>query len=136
MIRFTNLTIYAATLTAVLSFANALAVPGQHTGHTPGREKQSKNPAPSPTPSPSPSAEAMPDRPRTQMPAASPNQQASPEQKMNMLMSIASPSPSAMGEMKGMPGMETGPADDGSLLVMSGSEMGVNVGASSEKNAM
>lgn len=95
----------------------------------------SPSPSPAPAPSPSPPHEMMPGM---QMPTASPNQQVSPEQKMNMPMPTASPSPGAMGEMKGMegmPGMQTGSTNSGSLLVMSGSEMGVNVGTS-EKNVM
>jgi hypothetical protein len=77
--------------------------------------------------------------PGMQMPAASPNRQPSPEQKTNMPMPGASPSPDAMGGMKGMegmPGMQPGSATGDSPLVVSGNEMGVNVGAASEKNVM
>lgn len=53
----------------------------------------------------------------------------SPRMGMKMPGPTASPSPGSMGEMKG-------PANGGSLLVMSGSQMGVNVGAASERNVM
>ena len=87
-------------------------------------------------PQASPSASPQMNMPGMQMPTKSPNPQASPEQKMNMPMPTASPSPGAMGGMKGtegMPGMGT--ANMGSLLVMSGNDMGVRVGPS-EKNVM
>jgi len=85
--------------------------------------------------SPSASPQTQTNMPGMQMPAASPNPKASPEQKMdpNMPMPAASPSASTMGQMPGMPGMET--ANPGSLLVMSGNDMGVRVGPS-EKNVM
>jgi hypothetical protein len=76
--------------------------------------------------------------PAMQMPSASPNPQSSTEQKMSMPMPGASPSPGAKGGEKGMenmPGMQPGATDD-SPLVMSGNEMGVKVGAASEKNVM
>jgi len=69
--------------------------------------------------------------PSRQMPATSPNPQGTPEQKMNMPMPMASPSPGEMGGMKGMgnmPGM--GSMDMGPLMVMNGNDMGIRVGAS------
>ncbi len=93
-------------------------------------------PTPSPSPSPAraaPSPQQQMNRPDMQMPAASPTQQASPEQKTNMPRPTVSPSP---GTMEAMPGMQSDSPDSGSLLVMSGSEMGVNVGAASDKNVM
>ena len=92
-----------------------------------------------PQASPSASPQTQMNMPGMQMPAASPNQQPSPGQKMNMPMPTTSPSPATTGGMKGMegmPGMQTGSTNSGSLLVTSGSEMGVNVGAASEKNVM
>jgi hypothetical protein len=89
-----------------------------------------------PQTSPSASPQRQMNMPGRQMPAASPNPQGSPEQKMNMPMPMASPSPGAMGGMKsmeGMPGM--GSMNTGPLLVMSGNDMGVRVGAS-EANVM
>ena len=71
-----------------------------------------------------------------QTPKASPTPPASPEQKMNMPMPGASPSPGEIGGTKGMedmPGMGT--TNTGQLLVMSGNDMGVRVGLS-ETNVM
>ena len=83
---------------------------------------------------PSASPQMQMNMPGMQMPMASPNPQGSPEQKMKMPM--ASPSPGAMGEMKGMEGMPgMGTENMGQLLVMSGNDMGVRVGAS-ETNVM
>src|SRR5258705_5887038 len=68
--------------------------------------------------------------PWMQMPAASPNPQGTPEQKMNMPMPMASPSPGEMGGMKcmeNMPGM--GSMNMGPLMVMSGNDMGIRVGS-------
>ena len=74
--------------------------------------------------------------PGMQMPSASPNPQASPEQKMNMPMPMASPSPGDMSGMKGMEGMPgMGSMNTGPLLVMSGNDMAVRVG-DSEVNLM
>lgn len=70
-------------------------------------------------------------------PKKSPSPQSSPQQQMPA--PAASPSPGASGEVKGMegmPGMQTGPTNSDSLLVVSGSEMGVAVGAAGEKNVM
>ena len=76
-------------------------------------------------------------------PAASPSPgtqpSASPQVEMKMPAPTASPSPGATGQMKGtegMPEMPMRPTDSSSLLVMSGNQMGVNVGAASEKNVM
>ncbi|MEK6333906.1 MAG: hypothetical protein AABM67_03095 [Acidobacteriota bacterium] len=82
-----------------------------------------------PQASPSASPQTHTNMPGMQMPAASPNPQASPQQKMdmNMPMPSASPSASPMGEM---PGMNMGGANNGSLLVMSGNNMGVRLGGS------
>jgi hypothetical protein len=73
----------------------------------------------------------------TPTPKKSPSPQSSPQQQIPMPR--ASPSPSPLEEIKGMegmPGMQTGAPNTGSLLVMSGNEMGVNVGAATEKNVM
>ena len=88
-----------------------------------------------PQASPSASPQSQMNMPGMQMPSASPNPQASPQQKMDMTMPMqtASPSPGDLSGMKGMPGM--GPTNTGSLLVMSGNDMGVRVGPS-EKNVM
>jgi len=91
-----------------------------------------------PQASPSSSPQSQMTMPGMQMPSASPNQQASPQQKMDMKMPMpmASPSASPKGEvsgMEGMPGMDT--TKPGSLLVMSGNDMGVRVGPS-ETNVM
>ncbi|PYS80147.1 MAG: hypothetical protein DMF70_11665, partial [Acidobacteria bacterium] len=89
-----------------------------------------------PSASPSASPQKQMNMPGMQMPAASPNPQASPEQKMNMPMPMASPSPGAMGGMKGpegMPGM--GSMNMGPLLVMNGNDMSIRVG-SSDTNLM
>jgi hypothetical protein len=85
---------------------------------------------------PSASPQTQMNMPGMQMPTASPNPQASPGEKMNMPMPMASPSPGQMGGMKGMEGMPgMGTANTSDLLVMSGNEMGVRVGPS-EKNVM
>jgi hypothetical protein len=90
------------------------------------------------------------DMPAMQMPTASPNPQASPQQKteMNMPMPAASPGTSppktemnmpmpqttpSTGAMETMPGMNS--INTGPLLVMSGTDMGVRVGPN-EKNVM
>jgi len=84
-----------------------------------------------PAASPSSSPQTQMNMPGMQMPAASANPQASPEQKMNMPMPGASPSPGTMGGMKGMEGMPGMSSPDmGELLVMSGDEMAVRIGAS------
>ena len=92
-----------------------------------------------PQASPSASPQTQMNMPGMQMPAASPNPQASPEQKMNMPMPSASPSASPIGQMPGMDmsgtkGMEeTLPRNSmntSPLLVMSGNNMGVRIGAS------
>src|SRR5438105_3821357 len=94
------------------------------------------------------------DMPGMKMPAASPNPQASPQQKMemnmpmpaaspgaspqkmemNMLMPSASPSASPMGQMSGM-NMGGMNMNMGPLMVMNGNDMGIRVG-SSDKNIM
>jgi hypothetical protein len=89
-------------------------------------------PATSPLPSGSPQKMEM-NMPGTQMPSASPNPQASPQQKkdMNMPMPQGNPSPGTSvnaNSMANMPGM--GAKDMGSLVVMSGNDMGVRVGDS------
>jgi hypothetical protein len=89
-----------------------------------------------PQASPSAAPQTQMNMPGMQMPTASPNPQTPAEQKMNMPMPTTSPSPGAEKGMAGMPGMQTNPTNSDSLLVMSGSEMGVNVGAASEKNVM
>jgi len=92
-----------------------------------------------PQASPSSSPQTQMNMPGMQMPSASTNPQSSTEQKMNMPMPGAGPSPGAKGGEKGMenmPGMQPGAANDDSPLVMSGNEMGVKVGAASEKNVM
>jgi hypothetical protein len=85
---------------------------------------------PSASPNPQASPEQKMNMPGMQMPQASPNPQASPQPKMdmNMPMPAASPSPGAMSGMKGMPGMDS--PDMGQLLVMSGGGMAVRVGPS------
>ena len=69
------------------------------------------------------------------MPTAAPSPQASPDQKMNMPSSNASPSPD---EMSGMHATERtpegGPMDLGPLLVMSSNDMGIRVGSSASGN--
>jgi hypothetical protein len=92
-----------------------------------------------PQATPSSSPQTQMNIPGKQMPSASPNPQSSTEQKMNMPMPAASPSLGAKGGAKGMenmPGMQPGATNDDSPLVMSGNEMGVKVGAASEKNVM
>jgi hypothetical protein len=96
-----------------------------------------------PSASPSASPQTQMNMPGMQMPGmntptASPNPQASPQQKMdmNMPMPMASPSPGEMGGMKGMentPGM--GSMNMGPLIVMMGNDMGIRVG-SSDTNIM
>jgi len=89
-----------------------------------------------PQASPSASPQTQMNMPGMQMPATSPNPQDSPEQKMNMPMPAASPSPGEMSGMKGMEGMPGMSATNmGPLLVMSGNDMGVRVGPS-EANVM
>src|SRR2546421_535278 len=87
--------------------------------------------------------------PGMQMPSASPNPQASPQQKMDMNMPMPSASPGAkpgamdnMKGMKGMKGMEgvpgmsgMGAMNMGPLMVMMGNDMGIRVG-SSDTNIM
>ena len=89
-----------------------------------------------PQASPSASPQTQMNMPGMQMPSASPNPQASPQQKtdMNMPMPSASPSASPMGQM---PGMDRGGMNMnmGPLIVMSGNDMGIRVGAS-ETNIM
>jgi hypothetical protein len=87
-----------------------------------------------PQATPSSSPQTQMNMPGMQMPSASPNPQTSPEQKMDMPMPGASPSPATMEGMKGMNGLPANSMNT-SLLVMSGSEMGVNVGES-QKNVM
>jgi hypothetical protein len=84
---------------------------------------------------PSPQQTQM-NMPGMQMPTASQNPQTSPEQKMNMPMPMASPSPGETGGMKGMenmPGM--GSMNIGPLMVMNGNDIGIRVG-SSDTNIM
>jgi hypothetical protein len=88
-----------------------------------------------PQASPSASPQTQMNMPGMQMPAASPNPLATPDQKMNMPMPMASPSPGEMGGMKGMenmPGM--GSMNMGPLLVMSSNDMGIRVGSSETGN--
>ena len=111
--------------------------------------KPSSAPKQSVTPQRSPQQRQM-NMPGMQMPAASPPASpqkqmnmpgmqmpaASPEQKMNMPMPAASPSPGQMGGMKGMEGMPgMGSMNMGPLLVMNGNDMSIRVG-SSDTNLM
>lgn len=93
-------------------------------------------PTASPNPQASPQQKMDMNMPGMQIPSASPNPQASPQQKMDMNMPMpgASPSASPMGQMPGMD-MSGMNMDKGQLLVMSGSNMGVRLGAS-ESNVM
>jgi hypothetical protein len=121
-------------------------MPGMNLPAQPSAPKQSAAPRSSlqqmpgmqmPQASPSASRQTETNMPGMQMPAASPNP--ATEQKMTMPMPAANPSPGAGPGTKGMesmPGMQPGAANGDSPLVMSGSEMGVNVGAASEKNVM
>jgi hypothetical protein len=103
--------------------------PGQMPMNMPGMQM--------PTASPSASPQTQMNMPGMQMPTASPS--ASPQTQMNMpgmQMPTASPSPDEMSGMKGMenmPGMNS--MNTGPLLVMSGNNMGVRIGAS-ESNVM
>jgi hypothetical protein len=89
-----------------------------------------------PQASPSASPQTQINMPGMQMPTPSQNRPTSPEQKMNMPMPMASPSPGETGRMKGMenmPGM--GSMNMGPLMVMNGNDMGIRVG-SSDTNIM
>jgi hypothetical protein len=121
-------------------------MPGMNMPAQPSAPKQSAAPQSSPQQmpgmqmpqaSPSASPQTETNMPGMQMPAASANP--ATEQKMDMPMPAANPTPGAGPGTKGtesMPGMQPGAANGDSPLVMSGSEMGVNVGAASEKNVM
>ena len=106
-------------------------------GNMPGMKVPTRPSSSKPSPTPqSSSQQTQMNMPGMPMPTASPNPLASPEQKMNMPMPTASPSPGAMGEMKGMEGTSgMGSMNMGPLLVMSGNDMGIRVGAS-ETNIM
>src|SRR6266478_9935706 len=82
---------------------------------------------PSATPGSSPLTQMK--MPGMQMPMASPNPQASPQQRMDMNMPMPSPSPSS-SPMGQMPGMDMGGANmnTGTLMVMSAEGMGVRIG--------
>ena len=101
---------------------------------SPSPQMQMKMPG-MPQASPSASPPMQMNMPGMQMPTPSPNPQASPEQKMNMPMPMASPSPGAMEGMKSMEGMPGMGTTNMGLLVMSGNDMGVRVGPS-ETNVM
>lgn len=125
--------------------ASAPATPGKSAAKPSPNEmpKDMRMPAARPSPSGSPQNVEM-NMPGMQMPAASPNPQASPQTRTEMNMPMPAPSPGASPKMDqsmpmpgaspspgatpNMPGMDT--ADTGSLLVMSGDEMGVRVGPS------
>ncbi len=100
-------------------------------GNMPGMNmpaQPSSSPKESATPQSSPMQMNMPGM---QMPSASPNPQASPQQKMDMPMPAASPSPGEMSGMKGMEGMPgMNSMNTSPLLVMSGNDMAVRVGDS------
>ena len=120
-----NLCRLIAVLFLILTFVEISF--GQHQGHQMPAPKAS--PTPAATPSPSPSGTPHVHTPGMQMPAPSP----SPDSGMNMPMPGASPAPNAMDQMEGTHGM--GSMDMGTLIVMSGNEMGIRVG-SSETNVI
>jgi hypothetical protein len=110
-----------------------MATPSPSPGAQPSASPQMNMTMPgmqTPQASPSASPQTQMNMPGMQMPATSPNPQRTPEQKMNMPMPMASPSPGEMGGMKGgnMPGM--GSMNMGPLMVMNGNDMGIRVGAS------
>jgi len=118
----------------VLSFSLGQSSFSQHEGH---KMPASKPPtvSPSPKPSPTPSASPAP-QPKTgmlemQMPAATPSP-APPADAGHMHMPAGNPNQTAPQPEK-MPGMDrskNGEMDLGPLLVMSGSDMAIRVGAS------
>ena len=113
------------------------SVYAQHQGHKMPAAKPSASATPTPTPAATP--QQMPDMPG--MPQATPTPAATPQQMPDMPgMPKATPTPAAtpqqmpgMPAKTDMPGMEMpagAPMKMGSLLVMSGDEMGISVGGS------
>jgi len=90
-------------------------------------------PQSSPSPTPAPSREQVPmNMPGMQTPMTAPTPSPQPKTEMNMPVPSASPSASPMGQM---PNVNMSSMNMGTLMVMSGSDMGIRVG-SSEKNIM
>jgi hypothetical protein len=99
--------------------------------HTPGMQMPTTAPAPSASPE---KADPHKHMPGMQMPATSGAPSASPEKTdphTHMPAPGVSPSPGTSDhKMDNMPGMKTGSMNMGPLLVMSGNDMGIRVGAS------
>ena len=111
-----------------------LAAPPQKTDphvHMPGMQMPAKSATPSPSPE---NMDPNMPMPGVQMPAKTATPSASPEKmdpNMHMPVPGASPSPGTPNhQMENMPAMGSGTMYMGPLLVMSGNDMGIRVGAS------
>ena len=102
-----------------------------HQTHTPGMQMPAKPATPSASPE---KMDPHMHTPGMQMPATTPSPSASPEKMdphMHMPAPEASPSPgSPAHQMENMPGMGSGTMNMGPLMVMSGNDMSIRVGAS------
>jgi hypothetical protein len=125
----------ACTAGVFLDF-NIRVTRAQHTGHPPAPKEQPKKPVPtSPvvTPTPAPSPGQSTDTHGTHGRPASPAPSASPKQ-VDLKMPMPGDEPKSGIKSTGPVVMRATNPDP--LMVMSGSEMGVNVGAAGDKNVM